>query len=155
VGYRCPFCEKGIRETTPLEGIVFFERRMKEIFALSFFADNQSGLVVADLDNVGFGHVFCFAGRGQHPLMCELFDLNGSVWAAHAQQQQQQTAIQQPLLMTIGGERKQDSWFFIAVSIAEPTRSSWSLAFDDAAQVSVEITAEGTTSCRRTHQSFD
>lgn len=45
--------------------------------------------------------------------------------------------------------------FFIAVSIAEPTSTSWGLAFDDAAQVAFEITAASTAVCRQTHESLD
>jgi hypothetical protein len=58
----------------------------------------------------------------------------------------------QPIIAREGLE--QDSKFFIAVSIAEPTSISWGLAFDDAAQVAFEITAASTASCRQTHESL-
>jgi len=54
---RRTFGEKRICEAPSFESTVFIQCRVEEVFAFSFFTDNKSGLVVADLDDVGFRHI--------------------------------------------------------------------------------------------------
>jgi hypothetical protein len=62
MGNRRSFREERIGETSTLQCVIALEGRVEAVLALAFFANDYSGLVVADLNDVGFGHGSSVAG---------------------------------------------------------------------------------------------
>ena len=58
----CALRQKSVRETTAFECMIAAKSRVKALFALAIFANDNTSLVVSDLNDVGFGHVSTFAG---------------------------------------------------------------------------------------------
>jgi len=54
--------QKGIRETAAFKRMIAAKSCVKAIFALAVFANDDSSLVVSDLDDIRFGHVSIIAG---------------------------------------------------------------------------------------------
>jgi hypothetical protein len=67
MGDRGTLGKQGVGEPTPLKSAVGIERRVKLIVAFAFLADDKPGLIVADFDNVCFGHVFTHCRQRRHP----------------------------------------------------------------------------------------
>jgi hypothetical protein len=112
---RGPFRQQWIGEAASLERIVRIKGRVKEKLALSFFADDKSGLIVADFDNVRSAHVFSLTSISWRPRMSQKRKkvLSGSL----AQQEQQHRDMQRNRLRDTRGERWSQRVFSMAVSI--------------------------------------
>lgn len=56
--------QESVCKAAPFKGVVALKGGVKAILTLAVFANDNSGLVVADLDDIGFGsgHGFCIAG---------------------------------------------------------------------------------------------
>lgn len=62
VGNRGPLRQQGVRKTAPFKRMIAPKCCMKAILALAVFANDDSCLVVSDLDDVRFGHDSSVAG---------------------------------------------------------------------------------------------
>ncbi len=99
----CTLREKRVCETAAFERAIAAKSRMKLIFALAIFANDHAGLVVADFNDIRFGHEFiCCRRLRQHPLVIKLLGQCVELRERDQQPQQQDIGANAPGILARG-----------------------------------------------------